>query len=983
MVALAMPMLSAAAGQANGRRQSQAATAAPNAPPSRIAIEATTGQVELQWSSVEGARGYLVFRGVAGVWGAEPIARIQRRQFTDRNVTNGVVHAYKVAAANSVGAGPQSDPVSVTPLAPPTELKAEAGDQKVALAWRASTGATGYIVLRGLAGQRRMPIGEVASPSFVDTGLTNGTAYEYRVRAKATNSVSRGSNSVLATPTGAPTPAPTAAPTMSATGGNGYVDLSWTVVPNATGYKVFNVTGGTSVLVTTVTPATTLTFRHTPLPNGTAVSYRVAGTNSGGDGPSSNVASATPSAPTPAPTTAPTVSATGGDGYIDISWTAVPTATGYKVFNVTGATPALVTTVTTSTTLTFKHTPLPNGTAVSYRVAGTNAGGDGPLSNTATATPNVALSAPTNLSAVAGNAMITLAWTPVTGATSYRVYRGTTSNGQSATPLSPQPTTSAFVDSGLTNGTTYFYKVTAVASGTESARSDERSATPLAPTVDPTTLSAFRLLRQSTWGPRPATATQQGDVEHVLTVGVNAFIDEQVSAPMSTYPDTLYEQSVEHAQEHFMSLAVSGPDQLRQRVAFALHKIWVVSAVELNDPRAIVPYYRLMMQHAFGNYKDLMRAVTLNPAMGRYLNMANNRAQAVTSVVPNENYAREFLQLFTMGLVKLNPNGTPVLDANGVPEPSYTEADVKALAKIFTGWTYGDGNAGTIPGGLAGQNFLFPMEPVLGTRNFHDTTAKTLFSGDLQADFPAGVAAQPELDRALDVVFNHPNVGPFVARQLIQQLVTSNPSAAYIQDIATVFGAPGSANRGDLAAVVRAILTHPEAGVMTNTSGKLSEPVIYAVSMVRALNATVTDHPFLSDLTAQMGQRVFFPPSVFSYFSPGFRVQGTGPPTLVGPEFQPLTSVTSTERVNFAGRLLGNQFGADVTVDYTPFTSRAANAADLVDHINLVFMGGRMSAAQRAFVIDKTDDTPATLPLERARTALYLTITAAQAQVDN
>ena len=170
---------------------------------------------------------------------------------------------------------------------------------------------------------------------------------------------------------------------------------------------------------------------------------------------------------------------------------------------------------------------------------------------------------------------------------------------------------------------------------------------------------------------------------------------------------------------------------------------------------------------------------------------------------------------------------------------------------------------------------------------------------------------------------------------------------------------------------------------MTPTSGKLSEPVLYALSMVRGLNATVTDHPFLSDLTAEMGQRVFFPNSVFSYFSPGYRVRGTGTPPLGGPEFQGLTSVTVLERVNFAGRLLGNHFGEDVGVDYTPFTTRAVDVPALVDYVNLLFMGGRMSAEERNEIIAAVRVTPATNTLERARTALYLTIVAAQAQVDN
>jgi hypothetical protein len=183
--------------------------------------------------------------------------------------------------------------------------------------------------------------------------------------------------------------------------------------------------------------------------------------------------------------------------------------------------------------------------------------------------------------------------------------------------------------------------------------------------------------------------------------------------------------------------------------------------------------------------------------------------------------------------------------------------------------------------------------------------------------------------------------------------------------------------------VVRAILTHPEAATMTDTSGKLSEPVLFVASMVRGLNATVTDHPFMSDLTAQMGQRVFYPGSVFSYYSPGYRVRGTGTPPLGGPEFQILTSVTALERVNFAAALLGGHFGTDVTFNWDPFTSKAADPGALVEFVNVSFMGGRMSAAMRGEIVTAVGAVPASKPIERARTALYLTLAAAQGQVDN
>ena len=428
------------------------------------------------------------------------------------------------------------------------------------------------------------------------------------------------------------------------------------------------------------------------------------------------------------------------------------------------------------------------------------------------------------------------------------------------------------------------------------------------------------------------------------------------------------------------------------------------------------------MEGAFGNYRDLMRDMTLNPAMGRYLNMLNNRSQQVTGVPPNENYPRELMQLFTLGIPRLNPNGVPVLDANGAPVPAYSENDVKELARILTGWTFGGPRQArpivprpgetrpTVPlpevplsermtmtaempermpaerpermltnsGESMTENYRVPMAAVEAN---HDSGAKT-FLGEA---FPAGQSASQDLEQAMDVLFNHPNIAPFISRQLIQQLVTSNPSPAYVQAIAAVFDNNGSGVRGDLAAIVRAILTHPEASATTPNSGKLAEPVLFMVSMLRGLEASVADHPFMSDKVEEMGQKVFYPPSVFSYFSPGYRVRGTAPPggqPLGGPEFQILTSVTSLERTNFIGDLLGRHFGEDVVIDYFPFTSRARDAAVLVDYCNLVFMGGRMSAQERTEIIAAVRATPFDNTTERVRTALYLTLAIAQSQVD-
>jgi uncharacterized protein (DUF1800 family) len=579
---------------------------------------------------------------------------------------------------------------------------------------------------------------------------------------------------------------------------------------------------------------------------------------------------------------------------------------------------------------------------------------------------------PTGVTATAGNGNITLAWTLVAGATAYHIYRGT----------APNPTVQVFAgllgsplfDAGLTNGTTYYYRVTAINADGESAKSSEVSNSPVAPPAppDPATVAAYRFLRQSTWGARP------GDVDHLKSVGIGAFLTEQFSSPPSTYPDTLFAKSIEDSQERFMELALTGPDQLRQRVAWALHKIMVVSANEIASAPGIVTYHRLFLNGAFGNYRDLMRDVTLNPAMGRYLNLLNNKSQAVTGVLPNENYARELMQLFTIGIPKIDKRGLPIAVPPGTSPTAYTEQDVKELARIFTGWTFGDGNPATIPTRAGSENYKVPMEAVA---NYHDKGEKVF----LGQTFPAGQTAKQDLDQALDLLFNNSNLGPFVSRQLIQQLVTSNPSPAYVADVAAVFSNDdGDGVRGDLAAVVRAILTHPEAGQATANSGKLSEPALFVASVLRGLSAVVTDHPFMSDKAEAMGQKVLYPGSVFSYFSPGYKVRGTSGPggPLGGPEFQILTSVTALERANFVASLIGGFFGTNVTIDYTPFTNRAPDAVALVDYCSLLFMGGRMSEEARLEIINAVRASSTTNMTERVRTALYLTLTAGPFQVD-
>ncbi|MBY0505410.1 MAG: DUF1800 family protein [Bryobacteraceae bacterium] len=868
---------------------------------------------------------------------------------------------------------PPTAPPTTAP-ATPADLTATPGNALVNLSWKAATGATSYSIFRGTATNAQAATAiatNITGLTFQNTGLTNGTAYFYKVRAVNPIGSSNPSNEATATPTVVIVPAPPGAPTnLTATPGNARVSLAWQAVTGATSYNVYRSTttnGQSNTPIASNVAGTT--FNDVELVNGTLYFYKVRAVNGAGAGQPSNEASARPVAPPPPPPTAPTVpptnlTATAGAGQISLSWAAATGATSYSIFRGTATNAQATTPIATNiTVLTFNNTGLTNGTAYFYKVVGVNAGGSGPASAEVSATPLGAPAAPVLVSAVGADASVTLTWSAAPTAATYRVYRGTAAGQQAAVAVGTNLTTLTFQNTGLTNGTPYFFRVTAVNAGGESPRSNELSATPNsnAPTPDPATLSAFRLLRQASWGPKP------GDIDRVKTMGRDAYLAEQFAMAPSAYPDTLYAMSVEDVQEHFMRLSLTGNDQLRQRVAFALSKIWAVNADDVNRADATVNYYRIFMNDAFGNYRKLMTDVTLNPAMGRFLNNLNSRSQAVTNAPAVENFARETLQLFTLGTV--------VMDNNGNPQPGspYTIDDIRALARLFTGWTSGDGNpTNPDPTNRVNDNFRFPMEPV---ERFHDITAKTF----LGQSFAPNRAARVDLDAALDVIFNHPNLPPYVAKSLIQQLVTSNPSPAYIGAVSAAFINNGSGVRGDLQAVVRAILTHPEANLGTNTAGKLMEPVLLVISPLRTLNATVSDFPFMSDLSEQMGQKVLYPPTVFSYFSPFYQIMGTN---LLAPEFEILTSVTTLSRTNYMGRVLNADLNGSTTIDYAAYTSKAANAAELVDFVALQFMGGNISTEHRNAIISAVNVSPAADVTERVRTALYLVLTSAQYQVD-
>ncbi|HEV7747051.1 MAG TPA: DUF1800 domain-containing protein [Pyrinomonadaceae bacterium] len=546
---------------------------------------------------------------------------------------------------------------------------------------------------------------------------------------------------------------------------------------------------------------------------------------------------------------------------------------------------------------------------------------------------------------------------------------------------------------------------------------------------------AVRFLEQATWGPTTA------DVVHVKSVGLQAYLNEQFSAPVtnvakgSNYPDLMfpaedgtacptsspgdpnYNQtvcnrdnfSIYPLQRTFYSNALYGPDQLRQRVAFALHQILVISgASEVNRPSWLTIYLQTLDRHAFGNYRTLLQEMTLTPSMGSYLDM-----NLSTRTNPNENFGREVLQLFSIGTAVLNSDGTAQLDSQGMPLASYSQTEVNEFTRVFTGWNF---VPGTIAPGTA--NWRDPMVPRGGTN--HDFNSKTLLNGAVtpacsSASGAANIAcAQADLTLAIDSLFNHSNVGPFLGKQLIQHLVTSNPSGAYVVRVAAVFNNdcaglhpinPCSNARGNLKAVVQAILLDPEArgDVKTDPSfGKLREPAQYINGFLRAFNVKSFDKLSTSDgvlgnrsttdFAGTLDQPIFQPPTVFSYYQPGFEVPGT---KILGPAFGILSTSTTLRRANDINTLVYTGVSSNTSptagspdrprgtsIDITNLEALAANPGDIADALNPLVFHGTMSSQVRTSLITAmnaiNDANVTTRNQKRARVAVYLAATSSQ-----
>jgi uncharacterized protein (DUF1800 family) len=499
-----------------------------------------------------------------------------------------------------------------------------------------------------------------------------------------------------------------------------------------------------------------------------------------------------------------------------------------------------------------------------------------------------------------------------------------------------------------------------------------------APGTQLTPRAAARFLDQATWGPTPASIAQ------LQQMGITNWLNQQFSLNTSDLPDQPLVDSTGKQNENlapvnaaFFVNAVTGADQLRQRVAFALSEIWVISQVSVKPAYAFPPYWRIFRDNAFGNYRDIMKAVTLNPGMGTYLNMANNN-KGTTTVSANENYARELMQLFTLGLTQLNTDGTPVLDQNKNPVPTYEPAVVPQLAKALTGWTYPTAPKATAkynnPPYYFGQMFAVEAN--------HDRTSKAIFGN---VTIPAGQTAEQDLDSVLDALLAQPTLAPFISQQLIQHLVTSNPSPAYVKRVSSVFSNDGNGVAGNLQAVITAILTDPEARAADDPNapanpsfGHLREPVLLMTNLLRGLNATLGPSSVINNQTNQLGQNLFNAPTVFSYFSP-LNVTEKG---LLGPEFQIYSTQTAAYRADIVNTILYSSLDKSTTLDLTPFINSQGLAHDLHAMLNTiasVFLHDGMSSSLYKAAYNAA--AAATTPTAAGKAALYVVLTSAEYQV--
>jgi uncharacterized protein (DUF1800 family) len=472
--------------------------------------------------------------------------------------------------------------------------------------------------------------------------------------------------------------------------------------------------------------------------------------------------------------------------------------------------------------------------------------------------------------------------------------------------------------------------------------------------VDPQLVTLGRFLDQTTFGPTPSL------IAKVKQVGMAGFLNEQFGLPESPLPDPFTATNSANIDAVFAN-AFTGQDQLRQRVIYAYSEIFVEATFKNYNADMIAPWRRLLSRNAFGNYKTLLKELTNDSSMGQFLDSANS---GVFGGAANENYPREVMQLFSLGLYKLNPDGSQQLDATNQPIPTYTQTDVQQLALALTGWTYDNSahNAGS-------GNYNYYPGPMLPVSAKHNTTQKTL----LGQTIPAGLSPQQELDAVVNILFNHQNVGPFMATRLIRALITSNPSPAYIARITAVFNDNGQGVRGDLKAVINAIIMDQEArnDAPPSNFGRLRTPLQSLLFMSRALNLTPGAASQFNYQLYTMGEAILDAPSVFGHYSPMFRIPKSN--GLFGPEFQIYTATEAANRGNFMYQFI---YVYPIHPALQPLANIAGNPATLVNTVDNTLLFGRMLPSTRTALLNaipmQYDNT------SRMLAAVYLTVTSGE-----
>jgi uncharacterized protein (DUF1800 family) len=483
-----------------------------------------------------------------------------------------------------------------------------------------------------------------------------------------------------------------------------------------------------------------------------------------------------------------------------------------------------------------------------------------------------------------------------------------------------------------------------------------------------------RFLTQATFGP------SETDINAVAASGYAAWLETQFAKPQSMHRVYINQASADLAAtggtisdvnfyDSWWSQAIGGEDQFRQRATFALSQIFVVSFADAtlrNQARGVSSYYDMLAESAFGNFRDLLQGVALHPMMGVYLShLKNQKEDAATGRVPDLNFAREITQLFTVGQYKLNADGSSVLGNDGKPALAYSAADLSGLSQVFTGWSW---YAGPELTDRTARRFLGqdanlerdwrPMQAYneyTANTSFHSISAKSFFGVTIAAQ----TVPDPEgdLKLALDTLFNNPNVGPFVGRQLIQRLVTSNPSSAYVGRVAAAFNDNGKGVRGDMKSVWRAVILDPEARTAgSGTSyGKVREPVLRLANFMRAFNVKSTSGRYTGigntdDPATRLNQTPMFSPSVFNFFRPGYvptskAITDAG---LVVPELQITHDVSVAGYMNYIRSWITVNSTRDLRQDYSAELALADTPSALLERMNLLLFSGQMSDALRA-----------------------------------